>query len=397
MMPTDVVDALAETAKPNAPAPHLLSVGLAAVDFVATVDHFPEPDEKMRSSSLLVEGGGNAANSACAMAGMAPYVQTSSLLTAVGDDANGKTIVEGLEQANVNVLAEYYPKSSPFSYIINHNDTRTIIHQPSSGDMSNKFAVSQLKSSSFDAVHFDVRYPRAAMAFAKKCVEKKIPYSVDVERPREGLDELLQDATVVICNSNYCKMVDEESNKKKDGDDDTASRLRRVMKQKAPKAKVAVQTLGGDGCCLVVLGADKKSTKDGPVTLGKKDDKIKSPTVSIKDNAMYCSAFPNTKVVDTTGAGDAIIGGFLSAFWAYYVSVVEEKGKDFPELPPEALAHILRIASRVAAKKVEQQGARKGLPKAKNDDFLKTEFKSLLQESFNFRSPEIEDPSSLTS
>ena len=73
--------------------PQVLSVGLAAVDFVATVDHFPSPDEKMRSSSLIVEGGGNAANTACAIAGMAPFVGGSTLLTAVGEDANGKTII----------------------------------------------------------------------------------------------------------------------------------------------------------------------------------------------------------------------------------------------------------------------------------------------------------------
>jgi hypothetical protein len=49
----------------NKTKPRILSFGIAAVDFVAVVDHFPEPDEKIRSSSLLIGGGGNAANSAC--------------------------------------------------------------------------------------------------------------------------------------------------------------------------------------------------------------------------------------------------------------------------------------------------------------------------------------------
>jgi hypothetical protein len=50
------------------PKPNIRSVCLAVVDFVAAVDdHFLEPNEKMRSSSLVVEGGGNAADSACAI------------------------------------------------------------------------------------------------------------------------------------------------------------------------------------------------------------------------------------------------------------------------------------------------------------------------------------------
>lgn len=116
--------------------PHILCVGLSTIDFVATVDHFPEPDEKMRSSSLTVEGGGNAANTACAMGRLSPFVDVT-LVTGVGPDANGVQIVESIQSGKVQVLAERYPGNSPFSYILNTNvngeNTRTSIHQAPRG------------------------------------------------------------------------------------------------------------------------------------------------------------------------------------------------------------------------------------------------------------------------
>ena len=86
--------------------PCLLSVGIAAMDFFATVPHFPEPDgKKMQSTQLLCEGGGNAANTACAMARLFDNDDVLdddddvvNIVTAVGQDANGDTIINGLKE-----------------------------------------------------------------------------------------------------------------------------------------------------------------------------------------------------------------------------------------------------------------------------------------------------------
>lgn len=411
---------------------HLLSVGLSTVDFVATVDHFPEPDEKMRSSQLIIEGGGNAANTACAMGRLSQLFSTNvSLVTGVGDDANGNTILDSVKSNDVNVMAERYPGSSPFSYIlsadIEGDTTRTCIHQPASGEMSIAF-VEELSLDEVTAVHFDCRYPTAAVALAKRCVNMGIPYSVDVERPREGLLELLQHASVVICNSLYCDTIlgrpldDDDTSTSTEGPGD---RLRTVMQQQAPKAIIAVTTLGSKGSCLIRMDKDKLDgvdDSDGVVSLS--DDEKNTPLVTLEKNVLSCSVFQNVNVVDTTGAGDAFIGAFLTAIWWASMhrknqqskhggtSTSSETGKDddsmieAPETdatriatkkvekrgvrtrdllriqPPtdvNVLARALRIASRVAAQKVEQPGARSGLPFS-DDEFISMEMKLLQYE-----------------
>ncbi|GLJ54256.1 hypothetical protein SUGI_1163940 [Cryptomeria japonica] len=52
-------------------------------------------------------------------------------------------------------------------------------------------------------VYFDGRLPDIAHIFAKEASERQLPIFVDAERLREGLDELLNVATYVVCSANF--------------------------------------------------------------------------------------------------------------------------------------------------------------------------------------------------
>ncbi|MDF2145035.1 carbohydrate kinase family protein [Knoellia sp. p5-6-4] len=80
--------------------PKVLFVGAATVDSIALVPSFPHPDERVVADELVFAGGGPAATAAVAAARLgvpAAFVGT------VGDDTDGRRIVEGLEEEGVDV------------------------------------------------------------------------------------------------------------------------------------------------------------------------------------------------------------------------------------------------------------------------------------------------------
>lgn len=391
------------------------------------------------------------------MGRLSPHV-SASILTCVGDDSLGDTIRVGLEAYGVHTetIQVCTGQTSPFTYIlsapVNRQMTRTCIHQPSSMTLSPTVHETILGRSLGDqdgdeethkskvpytTIHFDGRYPSGAVPLARQCFQQfHIPYSVDVERPREGLLNLLHGASVVICNSKYCstigssdtsgikpnqstsgnssiktKQKDFAERNRQDYDDmikekavydDTeiiVTRLRSVMKEQAPNAELAIQTMGERGCCLVRLNHpnDANEYPDGTIVLGtssynnsdetqtsdtKRSDE---PIVQWMHGALFCSIFSNSSVVDTTGAGDAFQGGFLSALWiasTFVKTNSQQNGDSYavePLTDPIALSRALRIGTRVAAQKITQPGARKGLPCVSRDHFLQSELTALIE------------------
>lgn len=398
---------------------NILCVGICSLDTVATLNEFPTPDAKLRSTSLTHSGGGNAANTAVAISRLShniPHLKQLQLnvdiLSAIGNDSNGDYIQSELKGENVGTsLIERFDGDSPWSYIMIVDDTRTIVHQPSTRDLSIEYIQSNLlqfqdqintdmcdkdnghKLSDYAAVHFDCRHPEAAVNVAKECKKLDIPYSVDVERPRDGLLDILSGATVVICNANYIDLVlDRDEVKGERGkyntDEEIVKRFKEVMMAQAPCAEIGVMTLGSRGSCLINLG-DNMGDDGDVLKAGINDDNqggiTNSPAVIHKHGALWCEAFPDCNIIDTTGAGDAFQGGFISAIWGYSMlsfgnenksqGAVERKKLQVPK-SKVVLGHALRIGSRVSAKKIEMEGARAGLPR--NDAFIESEFNAMV-------------------
>ena len=230
----------------DAPAPVVVGVGSAGVDYLASVASFPEPDAKLRTDALEIQGGGNCGNALTAVArlGCAPRI-----LTKLSDDAAGRAIVAEFEADGVDTAAIVVEpgKSSPFTYIIVDREgaTRTCIHTPGP-----EFAPEEITPAEIDALldgaslcYFDGRLTEVALEVAAAARAKNIPVLVEGERPRQNLEALLELGDYVCTSENF------PADASTRGAEDAAATCELLAR--LPRARAIVTTLGAAGAVMI--------------------------------------------------------------------------------------------------------------------------------------------------
>ncbi|KAI3829801.1 hypothetical protein L1987_03929 [Smallanthus sonchifolius] len=345
--------------------PIVLGFGGVSVDLLATVASFPNPDDKIRSTSMKVQGGGNAGN---ALTCAARLGLNARLISKVANDSQGRGVLEELRADGVDVSFFVVSEegNSPFTYVIvdNQMKTRTCIHTPGSPRMVPDDLKTSTLSSALNGVqlaYFDVRLHETALVIAHEANQRSIPILVDAERLREGLDEFLNLSDYVVCSANLPQAWTKAP---------TVSSALVSMLLRLPKVKFVIVTLGSDGCIMLErsITADDAKTEEMDVDdllelLKQKIDCEKTaPTcfssgitrLQAKGTGSVCGRLflgtaekiPESEVIDTTGAGDAFIGAILYAICT--------------NRPPEQM---LPFAAQVAAISCRALGARTGLPR----------------------------------
>ena len=118
------------------PSKSIVCLGIAGQDMLGYVREYPCPDDKVRTTRSLLAGGGNAANTATAIARLGSH---ASLVTCLGHDRIGDSLLEELERDGVDTKhVVRRPGSSPFTYVVvdTTHTTRTCIHTPgTSGEL----------------------------------------------------------------------------------------------------------------------------------------------------------------------------------------------------------------------------------------------------------------------
>ncbi|XP_016471153.1 uncharacterized protein LOC107793340 isoform X3 [Nicotiana tabacum] len=340
---------------------------MAAVDFLVAVDSYPKPDEKIRSTSFQVQGGGNAGNAltCAARLGLSPRI-----ISKIADDSQGKGILEELEADGVDTSFMVVSKGghSTFSYVIvdSQAKTRTCIYTPGYPPMiPEDLSKSNLSSALDDArlVYFDGVLQEtellSALVVAQEAHRRNIPIVIDAESKRERVDDLLNLATYVVCSAKFPQAWTEAPS--------VPDALVSVL-LKLPNIKFVIVTLGEDGC-LMLQRAEAEDFQSEEIDVDDLFKKMKqsidadatSPTCISSDIAKLhakgigtvsgklllgtAEKIPPSELVDTTGAGDAFIGAVLYALCA--------------NMPPEKM---LPFASQVAGIGCRALGARAGLP-----------------------------------
>lgn len=242
-------------------------VGLCSIDLYSDIDHLPNYGETFKGNSLARGFGGKSSN-ACAQYAFLTSEETQKpqLLTCVGNDSNGKAIVDhfneiGIDTSMVDVV-ENQPTGLAICFVIK-SESAIVIHPcyPTI-DMVRKYKES-IKKSKFLVTNFEmpVNVTVETLKIAKELGVKTILNASPVP---ENLDlDIFKNVSIAIVNQVELNAIGN------------------VEKLLDYGVELVIVTLGSNGADLFQKGKEKVHVQS-----------------------------PKVKAVDTTGAGDCFLGSF---------------------------------------------------------------------------------------
>jgi len=256
----------------------ILCVGSAVLDLVFTVAHHPAEDEELRASSLRIEAGGNAANTARVLRGLG---HEATLAAVLADHPAGTPLEEGLRQAGVDLSpCRRVAGVPPLSAILlsQTNGHRTIVHHRGTPEYGlNDFA--RLDLSRWRWAHFEARPGPETVRMVRhaRLFRPDLQISMEVEKVRPGIEVCFPLVRIVLFSRGYveaCGFPRPEA-------------FLREMRARVPQTLLAA-TWGGEGAWAI--------ESDGTLH--------------------HAPAVAPPAVVDTIGAGDTFNAGTIGALAA---------------------------------------------------------------------------------
>ncbi|WP_455202934.1 PfkB family carbohydrate kinase [Kaarinaea lacus] len=280
----------------------IVGVGIAALDIVNVTDGFPDEDAEVRALSQEIRCGGNVTNTLTVLSQFGHQCQWAGTLA---DDHNSAVIRQHLDMTHIDYkrCRTVNGAKSPTSYITlnQHNGSRTIVHYRDLPEYS--FTdFSQHAFERVDWIHFEGRNIRELVKMLQWLdkTHPTIPISIEIEKPREGIEELFSYGDIVFFSRHFATSLG-------------YSQAEAFLQHYRTKTSAAtlVCPWGADGA--YALHMDQQ--------------------------LLHAEAMEISPVVDTIGAGDTFNAGFIHA-------TLEHK------TPTECLA----LANRLAGKKCSQAG-----------------------------------------
>lgn len=388
--------------KSNTQQKTVLGFGFSGVDYIATVGKYPLPDEKIRTLSLSLTGGGNCGNtmSTIGILGSSLFNNNdinirSKIITKIADDSNGNFVKKGLKDNCIDIndiIVSPSPSETGFVYVIvdSETKTRTCLATLPNAEITDDELSSKLKNDvlkDVSLIHFDSRHTQAAAKLASIANSLSIPMSIDLEKDRPPyLRKLLPYCNIVFTNENAVqKLFDNVNNVNMSGtikiiDDDNTDDA--IMEEKElirrvslmaysfstnniidSKVHTVISTLGSTGSILI----RKKNIVHSNTLLSSKSDdneindlkiQLAKCKISTKHYEYYpdnetdvyeiltcsCVKLDQNEVIDTTGAGDSYIGGFLVGY-----------------ITGLSLVECMKVGTLIATNVIKKEGARLGI------------------------------------
>jgi len=185
--------------------PSILLTGISTLDIINTVDGYPAEDSEVRACEQTVRTGGNACNSAKVLQQLGI---SASLLANTADDLSADFILGELNQQKINtsLCPVENSSSTPTSYItVNaQNGSRTIVHHRDLAELSANY-FNQLTLDEFDWLHFEARNCEQLKLMLDHAVQFGKTISIEVEKPRDQLEDILPFADVLLLSRPYAE------------------------------------------------------------------------------------------------------------------------------------------------------------------------------------------------
>ncbi len=281
----------------------ILGTGIATLDIINTVDGYPPEDSEVRALAQRVRMGGNTANTLSVLAQAGHECLFAGVLAG---DMSGQRIADELTLRGIDL--EYARRvehgAAPTSYILlnQRNGSRSIVHYRDLPEYALDDFMDISALDTCDWLHFEARNCddlAVMLSFARSIVCDQ-PISLEVEKEREGLDQLWALPDILIFSRAFARGR---------GFAQPVAFLQ-AMRALAPQAML-VLPWGEQGAWAL--------SRDGAL--------------------MHSPACPPAQVVDTLAAGDVFNAGLIDAL-----------------LGGKSLQHALEGACRLAGRKVGQIG-----------------------------------------
>lgn len=184
---------------------NILAVGNATLDIINIVDDYPKEDQEVRASSQQLRRGGNACNT---LAVLSQLGHTCCWAGTLANEPDAAIIRADLDDHRIDYSAVHLFEHGkvPTSYVClsRLNGSRTIVHYRDLPEYRfTDFALTDLTA--FDWIHFEGRN----IGEVKKMMDHlhhhqpNTMISLEVEKPREGIEELFDLADLLLFSRGY--------------------------------------------------------------------------------------------------------------------------------------------------------------------------------------------------
>jgi ketohexokinase len=277
----------------------ILVTGIATIDHVLDVADYPAEDTESRALASASAPGGNAANTARILAQAG---HRTDLAAVIALDADGEALVRMLDGFAVGVTpCVRHAGRTPISHVLRsrRSGSRTIVHYRDLPELT-AAEYQRIELAAYDWFHFEGRNPSElpALLRAARAAAVDQPVSLELEKPRAGLDAAIPLADVLMFSREWARTRAEE-----------------------PEA-------------FIDWAAQRHPDQVQTLTWGHR-----GAWVAYRGDIFHCPPSAGLSIRDSLGAGDSFNAGLIHALVS---------GQ-----PPESA---LKAAVRLAERKLSQQG-----------------------------------------